>query len=137
MGTMIHLQARIDDVNCVETVRNRRWPAGVQCPTCDRAEVTQHGRDETQPERPRARWKSGARRVDELTETIFAGHQHPRRVWSVCLDGMGRNRSHHHRAQELDRTASAVQQMRCQWRQGVVAQPSPATVSGEGEGAEV
>jgi transposase-like protein len=50
---MIHIQSLIDDAKCFETVRNIRWPDGVQCPTCDSAEVTNQGRDETQPERQR------------------------------------------------------------------------------------
>jgi transposase-like protein len=65
------MQARIDDVNGFETVRNLRWPDGVQCPTCDRSEVTKQGRDETKPERQRYRGKSCERRFDDLTDTLF------------------------------------------------------------------
>jgi transposase-like protein len=82
---MIPIQALIDDVKCFETVRNRRWPDGVQCPTCDSAEVTTQGRDETPPERQRYRCQSGERRFDDVTDTLVAGHHQPLRVWIVCL----------------------------------------------------
>jgi transposase-like protein len=134
---MIHLQALIDDVKGVETVRHIRGPDGVQCPTCDRAEVTTQGRDETQPERQRSRCQSCARRCDELPDTLFAGHHQPLRVWIWCLYVMGLNRSTHPRAQERDLTSSDVHQMTGQWRQGMVAQQSTAPLSGEGEGDEV
>jgi len=136
-GAMIHIPARIDDVQCVATVRNIRWPDGVQCPTGDRAEVTKQGRDATQPARQRSRCQSGERRFDDVTDTILAGHQHPRRVWLLCLYCMGLNLSNHHRAQALDLTSSDVPQMTCQWRQGMVAQQSTATLSGEVAGDEV
>jgi hypothetical protein len=44
---------------------------------------------------------------------------------------MGLTLSNHHIAQELALNASDVQQMTCQWRQGIVAQQATATVSGE------
>lgn len=136
-SAMIHIQALIDDIKCFETVRNIRWPNGVQCPTCDSAEVTKQGRDETQPERQRYLCKSCERRFDDLTDTIFAGHHQPLRVWILCLYFMGLNLSNHQIAQELDLTASDVHQMTCQLRQGIVAQKSTATLSGEVECDEV
>jgi transposase-like protein len=136
-GGMIHIQALIDDVKCFETVRNRRWPDGVQCPTCGSSEVTTHGRDETQPERQRYLCKACERRFDDWTDTIFAGPHQPLRVWRVCLYFMGLNLSHHHIAQELDLNSSDVHQMTCQLRQGSVAQQSTATWSGEGACDEV
>lgn len=136
-GAMIHMQALIDDAKCFETVRNIRWPDGVQCPTCDSAEVATQGRDETQPERQRYLCKSCERRFDDLTDTIFAGHHQPRRVWILCLYFMGLNLSNHHIAQELDLNSSDVHQMTCQLRHGSVAQKSTATLSGEVECDEV
>ena len=134
---MIPIQALIDDVKCFETVRNRRWPDGVQCPTCDSAEVTTQGRDATPPARQRYRCQSGERRFDDVTDTIFAGHHQPLRVWIVCLYFMGLNRSNHHIAQALDLNSSDAHQMTCQLRQGLVAQKSTATLSGEVECDEV
>jgi transposase-like protein len=136
-GAMIHIQALIDDVKCFETVRNIRWPDGVQCPTCDSTEVTKQGRDETQPERQRYLRKSCERRFDDVTDTIFAGHHQPLRVWILCLYFMGLNLSNHQIAQELDLTASDVHQMTCQLRQGIVARQSTVTLNGEVECDEV
>jgi hypothetical protein len=84
-GAMRHLQALIADVTWLETGRNLRWPDGVQGPTGDSSEVTTQGRDETQPERQRYRWKSWERRVADLTATSCAGHHHPLRGWLLCL----------------------------------------------------
>jgi transposase-like protein len=136
-GAMIHIQALIDDVKCFETVRNMRGPDGVQCPTCDSSEVTKQGRDETQPERQRYRGKSCERRFDDWTDTIFAGHHQPLRVWIWCRYVMGLNLSNHHIAQARDLNSSDVHQMTCQLRQGIVAQQSTATLSGAVECDEV
>src|SRR5262245_57174496 len=80
-GAMLHLQVLIDDVTWFETVRNIRWPDGVQCPTCGRSEVTTHGRDETSPARQRYLGQACTRRFDELTDTLLAGPHPPLRVW--------------------------------------------------------
>jgi transposase-like protein len=136
-GAMIHIHALIDDVKGFDTVRNIRWPDGVQCPTCGSSEVTKQGRDETQPERQRYLCKSCERRFDDVTDTIFAGHHQPLRVWILCLYFMGLNLSNHQIAQELDLNSSDVHQRTCQLRQGIVAQKSTATLSGEVECDEV
>src|SRR5215475_3829116 len=117
---MIHIQALIDDVKCFETIRNIRWPDGVQCPTCDSTKVTKQGRDETPPERQRYLCQSWKRRFDEVNKTIFAGHHQPLRVWILCLYFMGLNLSNHQIAQELDLNKDDVHQMTCQLRQGIV-----------------
>jgi hypothetical protein len=52
-------------------------------------------------------------------------------VGILCLYFMGLNLSNHHIAQELDLNSSDVHQMTCQLRQGIVAQKSTATLSGE------
>ena len=64
-GTMRHMQSRIDDAKGFETVRARRWPDGVCCPAGKNAEVTKHGRDDTQPERQRYLGKSCGQRFDD------------------------------------------------------------------------
>lgn len=134
---MRHIQALIDDVTCVETVRNIRWPDGVQCPTCGSAEVTKQGRAETQSARQRYRWKSCERRFDAWTDTIVAGPHQPLRVGLWCRYVMGLNLSNHPIAQERDLHSADVPQRTCQWRQGIVAQQSTATLSGEVECDEV
>jgi len=61
-----------------------------------------------------------------LTDTIFAGHHQPLRVWILCLYFMGLNLSNHQIAQELDLNKDDVQQMTGQLRQGIVRKkPAP------------
>jgi len=40
--------------------------------------------------------------LDDLSDTIFAGHHQPLRVWILCLYFMGLNLSSEQIAQELD-----------------------------------
>jgi transposase-like protein len=136
-GAMRHIPALIDDVKWFETVRNIRWPDGVQCPPGGSAEVTKPGRDETQPERQRYRCKACERRFDDVPDTSVAGHHPPLRVWIWCLYCLGLNLSHHHRAQALALHSSDGPPMTCQLREGLGAQQSTATLSGEVACAEV
>jgi transposase-like protein len=136
-GTMIHIQSLIDDTKCFETVRALRWPDGVRCPTCDSPQITKHGRDETQPERQRYQCKSCRRRFDDVTETIFAGHHQPLRVWILCLYFMGLNLSNHQIAQELGLNKDDVHQMTRQLRQGIVTKKPNPTLREEVECDEV
>ena len=123
---MIHIQALIDDAKCFETIRALRWPEGVRCPDCESTEVTKQGRDENQPERQRYLCTSCGRRFDDLTNTIFAGHHQPLRIWMLCLYFMGLNLSNAQIAKELDLNKDDVHQMTSQLRQGIVSKkPSP------------
>ena len=111
---MIHRQSLIDDTQCFATVRTLRWPDGVSCPHCDSFDITNQGRDDTQPERQRYLCQSCERRCDAVTETIFAGHHHPLRVWILCLSCMGLNLSNHPMAHERDRNKDDAPQMTSQ-----------------------
>ena len=111
---MIHIQALIDDATWFETVRALRWPNGICCPRCESSEITQHGRDDTQPERQRYLCQSCERRVDDVTDTIVASHHQPLRVWILGLYFMGLNLSTHPSAQALDLHKDAVQPMTSQ-----------------------
>jgi transposase-like protein len=111
---MIHMQSLIADAQGCETVRALRWPDGVCCPACQNVEVTKHGRDDTQPERQRCLCKSCGQRVDDLTDTICAGHPQPLRIWMLCLYFMGLNLSNAQIAKELDLNKDDVHQMTCQ-----------------------
>src|SRR5437773_4074923 len=117
---MLNIQKLIDDAKCYETVRQMRWPEGVTCPRCSSREITKQGRDETEPHRQRYWCKSCGRHFDDLTDTIFAGHHQPLRVWILCLYFMGLNLSNEQIAQELDVDLSDVQQMTTQLRDGIV-----------------
>ena len=136
-GAMIRIQSLIDETKCFETVRALRWPAGVRCPTCEHSEITKQGHDDTQPERQRYLCKSCGRSFDDLTDTIFAGHHQPLRVWMLCLYLMGLNLSNAQIAQELDLHKDDVHHMTCQLRQGLVAKKPTPTLAGEVECDEV
>ena len=136
-GVMRHIQSLIDDAKCFETVRALRWPDGACCPSCDSFEITKQGRDDTQPERQRYLCQSCERRFDDLTETIFAGHHQPLRVWILCLYFMGLNLSNHQIAQELDLNKDDAQQMTSQLRQGIVRKKPSPTLTDEVECDEV
>ena len=125
-GVMIHLPSLIDDAKCFETVRTLRWPDGSSCPHGESFDITKQGRADTHPERQRSLCQSCERRFDDLTDTIFAGHHQPLRVWILCLYFMGLNLSNHPIAQELDLNKDDAQQMTSQRRQGMVRKkPSP------------
>ena len=109
----------------------------MRCPHCHRPEITQQGRDDTQPERQRYPCKPGERRFDDLTDTLFAAHHQPLRLWIVCSSLMGLNLSHTQMAQELDRHKDDAPHMTTQLRQGLVTQKRAPTLSAEVECDEV
>lgn len=113
-GAMIHIQSLIDDTQCFATVRDLRWPDEVKCPNCESSETTKQGHDETQPERQRYFCKSCERRFDDLTDTIFAGHHQPLRIWMLCLYFMGLTLSNAQIAHELDLNKDDIHQMTTQ-----------------------
>ena len=134
---MLNIQHLIDAAKGDETVRHRRWPDGVTCPRCQGTEVTTPGRDETDPSRPRDHGKRCERSVDDLTETMFAGHHQPRRVWILCLYCMGLHLSHQQIAHELDFQKDDVPQMTCQRREGMVKKTPAVTRSADVECDEI
>ena len=136
-GAMINLQSLMDDAKCFATVRAMRWPDGVMCPHCDSPEITKQGRDETQPERQRYQCKSCERRFDDLTDTLFAGHHQPLRIWILCSYLMGLNLSNAQIAQELDLNKDDAHHMTTQLRQGIVSKNPSSTLSGAVECDEV
>src|SRR5919205_2175104 len=120
----------IDDAKCYELVRQRRWPEGVRCPSCDSASVARHGRDDTQPHRQRYRCAACGARFDDLTGTALAGHHQPLRTWVLCLYLMGLNLSNRQIARELDLCVSDVQAMTEALRHGLTAKRPPSLLRG-------
>jgi transposase-like protein len=59
-------------------------------------------------------------RFDDLTDTIFAGHHQPLKVWILCLYFMGLNLSNEQIASELGVNRSDAQQMTAHLREGIV-----------------
>jgi transposase-like protein len=134
---VVNILGIVDDAKCYEVVRSLRWPDGVRCPHCDSAHVVKQGRDETQPERRRYGCRDCGRRFDDLTDTIFAGHHQPLRIWVLVLFLMGLNLSNEQIAQELDLDPDDAQKMATLLRAGIVQRKPEGTLSGELECDEV
>jgi transposase-like protein len=134
---LVNLSGLMDDAKCFALVRQHRWPDGVHCPGCGSSAVVRDGCDEIQRSRQRYRCKACARRFDDLTGTVLAGHHQPLRIWVLCLYFMGLNLSNRQIAQELGLGTSDVQAMTEQLRRGLVAEIPAARLEGEVEVDEV
>src|ERR687885_1332865 len=115
----VNIKNLIDDVQCYQTVRELRWPDGITCPSCASTQVIKRGFDDTEPARQRYECHDCDQRFDDLTDTIFAGHHQPLKVWVGCLYFMGLNVSNEQIAQELALHGGDVHEMTTQLRQGI------------------
>ena len=97
----INITNLIDDVQCYQTVRELRWPDGITCPSCASQHIIKRGFDDTESARQRYECHDCDKRFDDLTDTIFAGHHQPLKVWVLCLYFMGLNLSNEQIAHEL------------------------------------
>ena len=70
----VNIKNLIDDAQCYQTVRELRWPDGVECPCCESTKVMKRGFDDTESARQRYKCHNCDKRFDDLTDTIFAGH---------------------------------------------------------------
>jgi len=134
---MITIHQLLDNSKCFETVRRLRWPDGVRCPHCDSAQITRQGKDDSQPERQRYACKTCGRKFDDLTNTIFAGHHQPLKIWVLCLYFMGLNLSNTQIARELGLNEADVQHMTQLLRTGIVNKRPAVVLAGEVECDEV
>ena len=134
---LVNILGIIDDAKCYEMVRQLRWPDGVRCPHCDADTIVKQGRDDTEPQRQRYECRSCGRRFDDLTDTIFAGHHQPLRVWVLVLSLMGWNLSDEQIAQELGIDPDDAQVTASQLREGVVERKPEVRLGGEVECDEV
>src|SRR5919201_1420257 len=116
----VNIKNLINEVQCYQTVRELRWPDGITCPSCQSKQVIKRGFDDTEPARQRYACTNCHTRFDDLTDTLFAGHHQPLKVWVLCLYCKGLNRSNEQIAHELDVDRSDVHQMTTQLRQGIV-----------------
>jgi transposase-like protein len=116
----VNIKNLIDDAQCYRTVRELRWPDGVACPSCESKKVIKRGFDDTEPARQRYECHDCEQRFDDLTDTIFAGHHQPLKVWILCLYFMGLNLSNEQMAHELSLNESDAYQMTMQLRDGIV-----------------
>ena len=120
----VNIKNLVDDGQCDQTVRALRWPDGVACPGCQSTQLIKRGFDDTEPARQRYECTDGHTRFDDLTDTIFAGHHQPLKVWVLCLYFMVLNVSNDPIAHELDVNRSDVHQMTTALREGI-AKKSP------------
>jgi len=121
----VNIKKLIDDVQCYQTVRDLRWPDGIECPACQSTQVIKRGFDDTEPARQRYECTNCHTRFDDVTDTIFAGHHQPLKVWILWLYFRGLNLSNEQIAHELAVHVSDVQQMTTQLRQGIVKKSRP------------
>lgn len=99
--------------------------------------VIKRGKDETQPHRQRYQCKECGAHFDDLTNTIFAHHHQPLRMWILCLYLMGLNLSNQQIAQELDLDKDVMHDMTTQLRQGIALSKPEVQLSGDVECDEV
>ena len=92
----------IDDEKCYDAVRNLRWPEKPTCAHCHSENIIKRGKDDTEHSRQRYECKGCDKRFDDLTNTVFAGHHQPLKVWIIFLYFMGLNLSTSQIAKELD-----------------------------------
>ena len=116
----VNIKKLIDDVQCYQTVRELRWPDGLECPSCQSTQVIKRGFDDAESARQRYECTDCHTRFDDLTDTIFARHHQPLKVWVLCLYFMGLNLSNEQMTQELAVNGSDAQQMTGQLREGIV-----------------
>ena len=116
----VNIKNLVDDVQCSQTVRALRWPDGVVCSAGQSNQVIKRGCDDTEPARQRYECHDCDQRFDDLTDTIFAGHHQPLKVWILCLYFMGLNVSNEQIAHELSLNESDVYQMTTALRDGIV-----------------
>jgi len=116
----VNIKHLIDDVQCYQTVRELRWPDGIVCRSCQSQQIIKRGFDDTALARQRYECHACHTRFDDLTDTIFAGHHQPLKVWILCLYFMGLNLSNEQIAKELDVNLSDVHQMTTALREGIV-----------------
>ena len=89
------------------------------CPSCHSTQVIKRGCEDTEPARQRSECGNCHKRFDDLTDTIFAGHHQPLKVWALCLYCMGRNVSNEQIAHALALHGREVQHMTAQLRDGI------------------
>lgn len=135
MAVSIHLL--LDDEKCYAMVRKMRWPDGVCCPHCESTRIVKNGHDTTEVCRQRYRCRDCDRCFDDLTNTVFAGHHRPLRIWMLCAYFMGLNLSNRQIAAELGLSVTQAHLMTVRLRQGIADHQQPIVLEDEVECDEV
>jgi transposase-like protein len=118
----------ISDKQCYEQVRQLRWPGKVICPHCSSEDTIKRGKDDTELCRQRYECHGCHKRFDDLTDTVFAGHHQPLKIWILCLYFVGLNLSNHQISKELDLNKDDVQRMTSQLRGGIIKKNSSKVI---------
>src|ERR687897_309648 len=108
MNVILSLKSTLLEKRILKRLSGKTLPA---CPSCQSKQVIKRGFDDTEPARQRYECHDCDRRFDDLTDTIFAGHHQPLKVWILCLYFMGLNVSNAQIAHELSLNESDVYQM--------------------------
>src|SRR5262249_12389851 len=95
-------------------------PTALRAPLVSRNQVIKRSFDDTEPARQRYECHDCDQRFDDLTDTIFAGHHQPLKVWILCLYFMGLNVSNEQIAHELSLHESDPYQVTTAVRDGIV-----------------
>jgi len=134
---MLSIERLIDEAKCYELVRELRWATGVKCPHCGSTRINKRGFRQQQPHRQRYLCKHCYYPFDDLSQTVFAGHHQPLRLWVLCLYLMGLNLSNQQIAQELELNKDDVQVMTSHLRGSVVEKKPSVILEGTVECDEV
>ena len=134
---MINIQNLISDIQCYTTIRELRWPSGVQCVSCESPDIKRNGRKGEENAGQKYICNNCGKNFDDLTNTVFSGHHQPLKVWVLCLYFMGLNLSNNQISQELGIHPSDAYQMTTTLREGIVEKTPEITLSGEVEMDEV
>ena len=73
----VNIKNLVDDVQCYQTVRDLRWPDGIDCPSCQSKEVIKRGFDDTESACQRYECTDCHTRFDDLTDTNGASLSRP------------------------------------------------------------
>ncbi len=115
----VQIHDLVTDETCDARVRELRWPEKILCPDCDSDQVVRRGRHDNQRERRRYHCRTCDTRFDDRTDTVFAGHHQPVKMWMLCVYFMGLNLSNAQISQELSLNADDIYHMTRTLRNGV------------------
>ncbi len=133
----IAIHRLMDDAKCYAMVRDLRWPHGVCCPHCESKHLVKNGHDTSEVCRQRYCCRDCDRCFDDLTNTVFAGHHQPLRIWMLCSYFMGLNLSNRQIAAELGLSITQAHEMTVRLRQGIANHQQSFILEGEVECDEV
>src|SRR5262249_62066209 len=85
----VNITHRIDDAQGYQTIRELCWPDGLAGTSCQSTQVIHAALMTTKPARQRYECTACPPRLDALTDTLFAGHHQPLKVWGWGLSFMG------------------------------------------------